>query len=236
MIAKTYIFQFRYLMRFDILTLFPTFFTENPYFDFSILGEAFKKKKVEWQVHNIRDYSKNRHKKVDDTPYGGGAGMVMSCQPLFDSIQAVKNAQKKALGEAGPVIFLTPDGKKWTQSKAERYAKKAKGLILLCGRYEGIDQRVRDQWVDEEISIGDYVLTGGELGAMVMMDSIIRLIPGVLGNLDSPEEDSFSKKLGRKKEYPHYTKPAVFEGMEVPEILKSGDHKAIAQWRKNHLK
>jgi tRNA (guanine37-N1)-methyltransferase len=221
-------------MRFDILSLFPTFFTENPYFKYSILGEAIKKNLVEVHAHNIRDYSIDKHKKVDDTPYGGGAGMLMTCQPLFDAIEGVKKIQKKALGKAGPVIFLTPHGKTWSQPRAERFAKK-RGVILLCGRYEGIDQRVRDTLVDEEISIGSYVLTGGELPAMAMIDSIARLVPGVLGNEDSPEEDSFSSKLKRKKEYPHYTKPAIFRGMEVPEVLRSGNHAKIEQWRRQRL-
>ncbi len=232
-------------MRFDILTIFPSFFTENPYFKYSILGEAIGKGAIELHAHDIRDYSTDRHKKVDDTPYGGGAGMVMTCQPIFDAIEAVKTMQKKAIGKAGPVIFLTPHGKRWTQARAERMAKKygslsggksKGGLIIVCGRYEGIDQRVRDAMIDEEISIGDYVLTGGELPAMVLIDSITRLIPGVLGNADSPEEDSFSKKLGRKKEYPHYTKPEIFRGMKVPEVLRSGHHAEIAKWRQERLK
>lgn len=223
-------------MRFDVLTIFPSFFTKNPYFKYSILGEALKKKQIELHVHDIRDYSKNKHKKVDDTPYGGGAGMLMTCQPLFDSIEAVKKDQKKALGQSGPVIFLTPQGKSWSQPRAERMATKYKGVILLCGRYEGIDQRVRDTLIDQEISIGDYVLTGGELPAMALIDSLTRLIPGVLGNQDSPEEDSFSKKFSRKKEYPHYTKPEEFRGMKVPEVLLSGHHANIKKWRKKHLK
>lgn len=222
-------------MRFDILTLFPSFFSENPYFKFSILGEALKKRKIELHVHNIRDYSIDKHHKVDDTPYGGGAGMVMTCQPLFDAIEAIQKKQKELAGEVGPVIFLTPHGKTWSQPRAERIAKKHRNLILLCGRYEGIDQRVRETLVDEEVSIGNYVLTGGELPAMVLIDSLTRLLPGVLGNADSPEEDSFSKKLNRKKEYPHYTKPEVFRGMKVPDVLLSGNHKKIDQWRREKL-
>lgn len=222
-------------MRFDILTLFPTFFTENPYFKYSILGEAIKKSHLEMHVHNIRDYSTDKHKKVDDTPYGGGAGMLMTCQPLFDAIEAVKKIQKGALGKAGPVVFLTPHGKSWTQTRAERSAQKLKGMILLCGHYEGIDQRVRDTLVDEEICIGPYVLTGGELPAMTLIDSITRLLPGVLGNDGSSEEESFSPKLQRKKEYPHYTKPAIFRGMEVPEVLRTGNHAKIEKWRRERL-
>ena len=229
-------------MRFDILTIFPSFFKENPYFKYSILGEAVKSGAIEIHAHNLRDYSADKHKKVDDTPYGGGAGMLMTCQPLFDGIEALRGIQKKTLGKVGPVIFLAPHGKKWTQAKAERFAKKHgknsknSGIILVCGRYEGIDQRIRDTMVDEEISVGDYVLTGGELPAMALIDSITRLIPGVLGNTDSPEEDSFSKKLGRKKEYPHYTKPEIFRGLKVPEVLHSGHHAKIKEWRKGKLK
>lgn len=222
-------------MRFDIITIFPSFFTENPYFKHSIIGEAKKSGAIELHTHNIRDYSADKHKKVDDTPYGGGAGMVMTPQPICDAIDAVKKIQQKALGVCGPVIYLAPQGKRWSQPQAERFAKKFKGVILLCGRYEGIDQRVRDTVVDMEISVGDYVLTGGELGAMILVDSITRLLPGVLGNEDSPEQDSFSKAFGRKKEYPHYTKPANFRGMEVPETLRSGHHAQIETWRKNRL-
>ena len=223
-------------IRFDILTIFPTFVTENPYFQYSILGEALKAKKISVYAHNLRDYSKDKHHKVDDTPYGGGAGMVMTPEPLFDAIEAIKKAQEVALGESGPVIYLTPQGRRWTQPQAERFSKKHKAIILLCGRYEGIDQRVRDTLIDLEISIGDYVLTGGELPAMILIDSITRLIPGVLGNEDSPELDSFSKAFDRKKEYPHYTKPANFRGMEVPEVLRSGNHVEIKKWRKKRLK
>mgnify|MGYP006432487119 CR=1 FL=1 len=223
-------------MRFDILTLFPTFFTKNPYFEYSILGEARKRSKIELHVHDIRDYSTDKHKKVDDTPYGGGAGMVMTCQPLFDAINAVKTLQKDALGESGPVIYLTPQGKRWNQPQAETYSKEHKSLIFLCGRYEGIDQRVREALVDQEISIGDFVLTGGELATMILIDSITRLLPGVLGNEASHQEDSFSEKFDRKKEYPHYTKPSEFNGMKVPDVLQSGNHAAIEQWRNERLK
>jgi len=222
-------------MRVDILTIFPSFFTENPYFQHSILGEAIKKGALELNVHNIRDYSENKHRKVDDTPYGGGAGMVMTPQPLFDCIEAVKVKQKADLGTSGPVIYMTPQGERWTQPHAEQYAKKNDALILLCGRYEGIDQRVRDTLIDHEISIGDFVLTGGELPSMMIIDSITRLIPGVLGNDASHELDSFCEAFDRKKEYPHYTKPAEFRGMKVPDVLLEGHHAKIEQWRKDRL-
>ncbi len=214
-------------MRFDILTLFPSLVL--PYFEDSILKRAVEKKKIRVFTHDIRAYSKDKHKKVDDTPYGGGAGMVMTCQPLFDTIRAVKRKNK------GPVIFLSPAGKRLTQEKVEKLAK-LKGMILVCGRYEGIDQRVIDELADEEISIGDYVLTGGELGALVLADCVSRLIPGVLGASESPEEESFSKSLERKIEYPHFTKPAEYKGLKVPNILLSGNHAEIAAWRKKHLR
>ncbi len=213
-------------MKFDILTLFPDLIL--PYFEDSILKRAIEKKLISLQIHNIRDYSTDKHKKVDDTPYGGGAGMLMTCQPLFDSIRAAKKTN------SGPVIFLTPQGERFTQQKAEELSKH-KEIILLCGRYEGIDQRVRDELIDHEISIGDFVLTGGELPALVLIDSISRLIPGVLGKEESAEEDSFSKKLDRKLEYPHYTKPADYEGLVVPDVLLSGNHAEIEKWRKKHL-
>lgn len=223
-------------MRFDVLTLFPNLVL--PYFEDSILKRAIKNKKITVYVHNIRTYSKDKHHKVDDTPYGGGAGMVMTCQPLFDAIKAVRRKNK------GPVIYLSPRGKRLTQNGVEKFAKNRsggkgktyKGLILLCGRYEGIDQRVIDQLVDEEISVGDYVLTGGELAALVLIDAITRLLPGVLGAKESPHEESFSEKLKGMLEYPHYTKPAEYQGLKVPKVLLSGNHAAIARWRKSKLK
>ncbi len=214
-------------MRFDILTLFPNLVL--PYFEDSILKRAAKKGLIEIHVHNIRDYSKDKHKKVDDTPYGGGAGMLMACQPLFDCIKAVK------MLNSGSVIFMSPAGKRFKQQTAEKLAKKD-GLILLCGRYEGIDQRVIDELVDEEISLGDFVLTGGEIAACAVVDAVSRLIPGVLGDNESSQEESFGSALGRKKEYPHYTKPAVYEGLKVPEVLTSGDHAKIKKWRLKNLK
>jgi len=215
-------------MRFDILTIFPDIF--HSYFNESILKRAREEKLIEINTHDIRKFSKDKHKKVDDIPFGGGAGMLLTPQPLYDAIMAVKEFNK------GPVIYMTPQGKTFTQARAERYANKEQDLIILCGRYEGIDQRIRDTLVDEEISIGNYVLTGGELAATVLVDSISRLIPGVLGKEDSHLEDSFSKALERKKEYPHYTRPAEFRGMKVPDVLLSGHHKNIEKWRKKNLK
>jgi len=215
-------------MRFDILTLFPQMFSS--YAKESILKRAIQKGLIEMHFHDIRKYSKDKHKKVDDTPYGGGAGMVMTPQPLYDCIKTVKKKNK------GPVIFMTPQGQKLTHTRVKRFSRTYDSLILLCGRYEGIDQRIRDLLIDKEISIGDYVLTGGELPAMVFVDAVSRFIPEVLGDNESAEEDSFSRKLGGKKEYPHYTKPAEFKGMKVPEVLRSGNHAEIEKWRKNHLK
>ncbi len=215
-------------MRFDIITIFPEIF--DSYFSESILKLAQEKKLIEIHTHNIRDFTKDKHNRVDDIPYGGGAGMVMTAQPLHDCIKHVKSLNE------GPVIYLTPQGKTFTQTKAEKFAAKEQNLIILCGRYEGIDQRIRDSLVDQEISIGNYVLTGGELAAMVLVDSIARLIPGVLGKEQSHEQDSFSKALNRKKEYPHYTRPPKFKGMKVPEVLLSGHHKKIEEWRKKNLK
>ena len=219
-------------MRFDILTLFPEAFKN--FITTSILGKAIKNQNIEINLFNIRDFSKNKHKKVDDVPYGGGAGMVMMCQPLFDSIEYVKNLKK----DTAPVIFFTPHGKVINQRMVESFAeqKKYSRLILLCGHYEGIDQRIRDQLVDLEISLGHFILTGGELPAQIFIDAITRLIPGVIGKKESHQEESFSKKLNGKIEYPHYTRPAEFRGLKVPEVLLSGHHANIKKWRYSQCK
>lgn len=220
------------LMRFDILTLFPEAF--ESFLSTSIIGRAIEEKKIEVHLWNIRDFSTDKHKKVDDVPYGGGAGMVMMCQPLFDAIKHVKKLKK----DKAPVIFLTPQGETFDQRIAEELSdqKKYKRIILLCGHYEGIDQRVRDSLVDQEISLGNFVLTGGELPAQVIIDSVARLIPGVLGKEESHQEESFSRKLDRQLEYPHYTRPEEYEGFKVPEILLSGHHKKIEEWRLSQCK
>lgn len=215
-------------MKFHILTLFPDLFAS--FFQESIIARAKEKNLFDVRIWNIRDFSMNKHHRVDDTPYGGGAGMLLTCQPLFDCIEAVK----KEVPEA-PVCFLTPHGKIFEQSDAEDLSKQCSEIILLCGRYEGIDQRVRDALVDKEFSIGKYVLTGGEIPAQVLMDAVIRLIPGVLGNETSHEEESFSKSFEGKCEYPQYTKPEMFRGMSVPKVLLSGDHAKIEQWKQNNL-
>ncbi len=218
-------------MRFDLLTIFPEIF--NSYLKESIVKRGLESGKIEIYIHDIRKFSKDKHRKVDAPPYGGGPGMVMMPQPLYDCIKSVKKMNK------GPVIYLSPKGKTFTQNFAEKQYgkshKKNQGLILVCGRYEGIDQRVIDLIIDEEISIGKYILTGGELAAMVVIDVISRLVPGVLGDEYSHQEETFSKTLKGKKEYPHYTRPEVFKGLSVPKVLLSGHHANIKKWRQEKL-
>jgi len=210
-------------MRIDIITIFPKMFTGV--FSESIIKRAQEKKKVEIYVHNLRDYSPDKHKKVDDRPFGGGSGMVMKPEPIF---RAVEDIRSKIKNKKSKIILLSPQGKKLNQELVKELAK-LKHLILICGHYEGVDERVRRYLIDEEISIGDYILTGGELPAMVLVDSIVRLIPGVLGNKKSLQFESFQ---GNLLEYPQYTRPANFRGMKVPEVLLSGDHKKIEAFRK----
>ena len=205
-------------MKFDVLTLFPEMFEPVKQ---SILGRAEENKLIEVNLINIRDFSKNKHKKVDDTPYGGGAGMVMEPTVVYDAYCSVKEPNAK-------VIYMSPQGKTLNQQMVQDLAKE-ENIILLCGHYEGIDQRVIDEIVDEEISIGDYVLTGGELPAMVLIDSVSRYVKGVLKE-DSVQEESFTNGL---LEYPQYTRPEVFLGKRVPEVLLSGHHENIKKWRRN---
>ena len=204
-------------MKFDILTLFPEMF--KPLED-SIIGRAKGNKIIDINLVNIRDFSTDKHKHVDDTPYGGGAGMVMKPDVVYDAYKSVASQNAK-------VVYLTPQGKTLNQKKVEELAKE-EHLILLCGHYEGIDQRAIDLIQPEEISVGDYVLTGGELPAMILVDSVSRYVEGVL-NKESIEEESFSNGL---LEYPQYTRPEEFEGMKVPEVLLSGNHQNIEKWRK----
>ena len=215
-------------MQFDVLTLFPEMFN---ILNESIIGRAKEKGLINVNLINIRDFSKNKHKKVDDTPYGGGAGMVIQPDVVYDAYKSViKNNDKSGLDEKSKktkVIYMSPQGKKLDQQKVEELSKQ-EHLILLCGHYEGIDQRVLDTIVDEEISIGDYVLTGGELPAMVLIDSVSRYVEGVLKD-GSTTEESFSQGL---LEYPQYTRPEVFEGQQVPEVLRSGNHQMIDKWRR----
>lgn len=204
-------------MKFDILTLFPEMFEPLKH---SIIERATEKNLIEVNLINIRDFSKDKHKKVDDTPYGGGAGMVVKANVVYDAYLSVKDENAK-------VIYLSPQGKKLNQAKVEKLSKE-NHIILLCGHYEGIDQRVLDEIVDEEISIGDYVLTGGEIPAMVLIDTVSRYVDGVLSE-DSTKEESFTNG---HLEYPQYTRPETFLGKDVPEILKSGNHQKIDAWRR----
>ncbi len=204
-------------MKFDILTLFPEMFEPVKQ---SIIGRATEKELLEINLINIRDFSKDKHKKVDDTPYGGGAGMVMMPDVVYDAYNSILDKEK------AKVIYLSPQGKVLNQKKVVEFSKQ-EHIILLCGHYEGIDQRVLDEIVDEEISIGDYVLTGGELPAMVLIDSVSRYVEGVLKE-DSTKEESFTNNL---LEYPQYTRPEVFHGKSVPEVLLSGHHENIKKWR-----
>ncbi len=208
-------------MIFDVLTLFPGMF-ESPFGE-SIIGRAIKQELLEIRAHNLRDWAQGKHLTTDDTPYGGGDGMVMKPEPIA---RAVNHLRENA--PASKVLLMTPQGKPFRQHHAQDLASED-GLIFLCGRYEGFDERVRETLVDAEFSIGDFVLTGGELPAMVMIDAISRNLPGVLGASGSAETDSFSDGL---LEYPQYTRPAVFEGMSVPSVLLSGDHGKIASWRR----
>jgi len=211
-------------MRIDVVTIFPKMF--NPVLNESIIKRAQKNGKVRIYTHDLRDYSPDKHKKVDDRPFGGGSGMVMRPEPIFN---AVKSISRDARAEnKRKIILLTPQGKRLNQRLVKRLSG-YKQLILICGHYEGVDERVRRRLVDEEISIGDYVLTGGELPAMVLIDSVVRLLPGVLGDKNSLNFESFE---GNLLEYPHYTRPARFRGMAVPAILLSGNHKKIESWRK----
>jgi len=204
---------------FDIITLFPEMV--SAYLGESILKRAAQKGLLDVKLFNPRDFTIDRHRTVDDYPYGGGAGMVMKVEPIYKAIDSIK-----ADGHDRLTILMSPQGKPYTQDMAELLALQARRVLIICGRYEGIDERVRQSLVDEELSIGDYVLTGGELAALVIIDSVARLIPGVLGDEDSVKEESFSWGL---LDYPHYTRPPEFRGMKVPEELLSGNHKKI--WR-----
>lgn len=207
-------------MRFDVITLFPNVF--EPIIHESIIKRAQEKKKVCIRVHDLRDYTQDKHRKVDDRPFGGGPGMVLSPQPIFDAVKKIKGRRK------AKVILMCPTGKPLNQALVKTLAKN-KNLIIICGHYEGVDERVRRRIVDESISIGDYVLTGGELPAMVLVDCLTRLLPGVLGREASLEDESFE---GHLLEYPQYTRPADFQGMKVPAVLLSGHHPKIKKWRK----
>ncbi len=208
-------------MRFDVFTLFPNLI--QPYLEASILQRAIQNSLVEVRVHDIRAWTQDKHHITDDTPFGGGGGMVMKPEPIFAAVEDVLGSPP-----ACPLILLTPQGRTFTQQIASELAALPR-IALLCGRYEGVDERVRQHLVSDEISIGDYVLTGGELPALILIDSLTRLIPGAIGDPDGAQDDSFASGL---LEYPHYTRPAEFRGWRVPDVLLSGNHAQIAQWRR----
>lgn len=213
-------------MRIDILTLFPEMF--SGVFGESIIKRAQEKSLLEMVLTDIREYAEDKHRSVDDKPFGGGAGMVMMCGPVFAAVEAVE----KQAGPVDEIILLTPQGRRFDQELAQELAQKQR-LMLIAGHYEGFDERIREHLATMEISIGDYVLSGGEVPAMVLIDAITRLIPGVLGGEQSCEEDSFSLGL---LEYPQYTRPADFRGRQVPEVLLSGNHERVRQWRQAQAK
>ncbi|MBI4355837.1 MAG: tRNA (guanosine(37)-N1)-methyltransferase TrmD [Candidatus Omnitrophica bacterium] len=206
----------------DVITIFPEMFTHVV--GSSIIKRARRSRVVTVGVHDLRRFSHDKHRKVDDRPYGGGPGMVMQAEPFFEAVASVRRRRQAAKSR---IVLLSPQGRPLTQAIAQRLAKQAH-LILLCGHYEGIDERVRRALVDEELSIGDYVLTGGELPAMVVIDAVVRLLPGALGDVESTASESFADGL---LEYPHYTRPRVYRKMAVPKILLTGHHAAIAAWR-----
>jgi tRNA (guanine37-N1)-methyltransferase len=208
-------------MRFDIITIFPEIF--RGVFEFGIIRRAVDAGLVGITIHDLRDYTHDRHRQTDDRPFGGGAGMVMKPEPLFRAVEAITSGQ----GEAN-IILLSPQGRLFDQHVAERLSR-SKRMVLICGRYEGVDERVVEHLVTDEISIGDYVLSGGEIPAMVLVDAITRLIPGALGCEQSAERESFAAGL---LDYPHYTRPAEYRGIKVPEVLLGGNHAEIEKWRR----
>lgn len=213
--------SYSFMKRFDLLTLFPQFF--DSYLSHSLVGKALEKKLFEVGVYHLRDWAKDRHRSVDDVPYGGGDGMVFRPEPLIEAIEEIRMPAPRAR-----VIYLSCRGKLFNQKIAYEMNEKYDQILFVCGRYEGIDERVIESVVDEEISIGDYVLAGGEVAAMAVMDAVIRLIPGVMGKAGSLKEESFE---GGLLEYPHYTRPEVYRGMRVPPVLLSGNHEEIRKWR-----
>lgn len=214
------------MLRFDVVTLFPDMVT--PVLGQSILKRAQEKQLLDVRVHNLRDYTHDRHKTADDLPYGGGAGMVMKAEPILRAIDALTNEARED-GEGIRLLFPSPHGRPFSQEYARRLAEESRRMVILCGHYEGVDERVRTALAPEEVSVGDYVLTGGELPALLLIDAAARLVPGVLGDPESIVEESFSDSL---LEYPHYTRPAEVRGLRVPEVLLSGHHEVIRLWRR----
>ncbi|MEM9398708.1 MAG: tRNA (guanosine(37)-N1)-methyltransferase TrmD [Verrucomicrobiota bacterium] len=211
------------MLKIEVLSLFPEMM--NGVLSSSIMGRAQDKQAVQITTHDLRNFAKDKHKTVDDRPFGGGPGMVLKCEPLVEAIEAIKKQEEATQTKT---IYLTPEGRRFNQAVAAELAQE-KRILLVSGHYEGIDERVRDGWIDDEVSIGDYIVTNGVIPALVIMDAVIRLLPGVLGNEESAEKDSFSGE--GILEGPHYTRPAEFKGMKAPEILFSGNHEAIAAWR-----
>lgn len=214
------------MLKIDVVTIFPDMF--DNIIEFGVLKEAFKKNICRLNIYNLRDFSNYKRGRVDDRPYGGGPGMVLMPEPIDDAITFIKKKNKIKKKEKQKVVLLTPRGEKLNQNKL-KYLVNLENIILICGRYEGVDQRVIDSLIDFGISIGDYVLTGGEIPAMVIIDGVIRLLPGVVGKEESLKSESFENNL---LDYPQYTRPPVFKGMAVPKILLSGNHKDIKKWRK----
>jgi tRNA (guanine37-N1)-methyltransferase len=216
------------VLRFDIITIFPGFFNEA--FDYGIIRRARAAGLVEIRAHDLRGWTQDRHHIVDDRPFGGGDGMVLKPEPIFAAVEDLTGASARGdYEEATRVVLLSPQGRVLTQEVASEFARAASHIVLICGRYEGVDERVSEALVTDEISIGDYVLSGGEPAALVLVDSVVRLLPGALGSETSAAHDSFSEGL---LDYPHYTRPPEFRGMRVPEVLLGGNHAEIARWRK----
>jgi tRNA (guanine37-N1)-methyltransferase len=223
-------------MNFHIITIFPEIFEK--YFEVGVMGRAVKEGRIKLKFYNLRDYSKDKHHKVDDTPYGGGPGMVISVEPIYYCLEDIKNkikSEEENFSEKNiKTVLLSAKGVQFNQKKAVQYSSEVDHLILICGRYEGVDERVAENLIDEEISIGEYILSGGEIPAMAVIDSVARLIPGVLGNKESLQQESFNLNLDKGKfDFPVYTKPEKFNNWRVPKVLLSGNHGEIEKWRKS---
>lgn len=215
-------------MKIHVLTIFPEFFREV--FDFGIIRRAKASEIVEINIHDIRFFATDKHRMTDDRPFGGGDGMVFKAEPIFNAIEKILGTtERENYAPKTKVVLLTPQGRQLKQAVAKEFADEVENLVIICGRYEGIDERVNEALVTDEISIGDYVLSGGEPAAIVLVDAIVRLLPNALGSETSAENDSFSNGL---LDYPHYTRPADFRGMKVPEVLLNGNHAEIEKWRK----
>jgi len=213
------------MLKIDVITIFPEIF--DNIIKFGVIKEAFGSNLCQLNIYNLRDFTLDKHKKVDDRPYGGGPGMVMFAQPIYDAVMFIKKKNKIKNAKRQTVVSLSPSGERLTQAKLKNLSK-LENIVLICGRYEGIDERVVKLVVDEELSIGDYVLTGGEIPAMVIIDGVVRLLPGVVGKPESLSYESFENNL---LDYPQYTRPPVFKGLKVPEVLLSGNHRNIEKWR-----